>query len=238
MADASRNVTRRLWPDAASTVPGDTVPAGTVPGDTIPAGTVPALTGDPLADALPAAQAGDEAAFVVLYRTLNPLVLRYASALVGADAEDVVAEAWYQVARDLRRFSGDADGLRGWVSTVVRHRAMDHLRARARRPVVLDDLVALTERPAPDDTAAAAVDRLGTARAIALVASLPREQAEAVLLRAVVGLDVAQAAAVLGKQPVAVRVAAHRGLRRLAGLLDAQRPDAGGRGVGADVTLS
>ena len=42
------------------------------------------------------------------------------------------------------------------------------------------------------------------------------------LLRAVVGLDVAQAAAVLGKRPVAVRVAAHRGLRRLAAALAAR----------------
>ncbi len=178
------------------------------------------LAGDtPLAEALSAAQAGDEAGFVVLYRALNPLVLRYAAALVGPDAEDVVAEAWYQVARDLRRFRGDPDGFRGWVSTVVRNRAIDHVRARARRPVVLDDLVALAERPAPDDTAAAAVARLDTARAIALIATLPREQAEAVLLRAVVGLDVARTAAVLGKRPVAVRVAAHRGLRRLAALM-------------------
>jgi RNA polymerase sigma-70 factor, ECF subfamily len=177
------------------------------------------LSGDPLAGALLAAQAGDESGFVTLYRTLHPLVLRYAGALVGADAEDVVAEAWLQVARDLHQFSGDVDAFRGWLSTVVRHRALDHVRARARRPVVLDDVVALAERPARDDTAAAAVERLETAQAIALVARLPREQAEAVLLRAVIGLDVAQAAAVLGKRPVAVRVAAHRGLRRLAALL-------------------
>jgi RNA polymerase sigma-70 factor (ECF subfamily) len=200
VGEASSDLTRRARPDAVGTAAAD----------------------DVLAGALAGAQAGDEAAFVVVYRSLNPLLLRYASALVGADAEDVVAEAWYQVARDLRRFRGDADGLRGWVSTIVRNRAMDHLRSRGRRPVVLDDLVALADRPAPDDTAAAAIDRLGTARAIALVASLPREQAEAVLLRAVIGLDVAQAAAVLGKRPVAVRVAAHRGLKRLAVLLGTQ----------------
>lgn len=177
------------------------------------------LSGNPLAGALFAAQAGDESGFVTLYRTLHPLVLRYAGALVGADAEDVVAEAWLQVARDLHQFNGDVDAFRGWLATVVRHRALDHVRARARRPVVLDDVVALAERPAGDDTAAAAVEHLETARAIALVAQLPREQAEAVLLRAVIGLDVAHTAAVLGKRPVAVRVAAHRGLRRLAALL-------------------
>jgi len=185
------------------------------------------LSGDPLAGALLAAQAGDESGFVTLYRTLHPLILRYAGALVGADAEDVVAEAWLQVARDLPRFSGGVDAFRGWLSTVVRNRALDHLRARARRPIVLDDVVALADHPAGDDTADAAVERLETARAIALVARLPREQAEAVLLRAVIGLGVGHTAAVLGKRPVAVRVAAHRGLRRLAAMLS--EPGADGR---------
>ncbi len=172
-----------------------------------------------LADALPAAQAGDEDAFGVLYRVLDPAMQRYARSLVGAEAEDVAGEAWLQVARDLHRFRGDHDGFRAWVSTVVRHRAMDHLRARSRRPVVLDDLGSLAERPAAEDTATLALDRLQTRHAIALVATLPREQAETVLLRAVVGLDVASTAAALGKRPVAVRVAAHRGLKRLAALL-------------------
>jgi RNA polymerase sigma-70 factor (ECF subfamily) len=45
---------------------------------------------------------------------------------------------------------------------------------------------------------------------------LPIDQAEAVMLRAVLGLDVAAAAKVLSKRPGAVRMAAHRGLRRLA----------------------
>jgi RNA polymerase sigma-70 factor (ECF subfamily) len=45
---------------------------------------------------------------------------------------------------------------------------------------------------------------------------LPRDQAEAVMLRVVAGLDATHAAQVLGKRPGAVRVAAMRGLRRLA----------------------
>jgi len=59
-----------------------------------------------------------------------------------------------------------------------------------------------------------------TAAAIALIATLPREQAEAVLLRAVVGLDAVTAGQVLGKRPGAVRVAAHRGLKTLARRLE------------------
>lgn len=52
--------------------------------------------------------------------------------------------------------------------------------------------------------------------AVAAIARLPREQAEAVMLRAVLGFDVRTTASVLGKRPGAVRVAAHRGLRKLA----------------------
>ena len=169
-----------------------------------------------LDEVLERARAGDESAFVRLYRELHPRVLRYAASLVGADADDVAAETWLHVTRDLAAFRGDADGFRAWVATICRNRALDLHRARQRRPVVLDDVLAMSDRPATDDPAADAVERLATARAVALVAALPREQAEAVMLRAVVRLDVAQAAAVLGKQPGAVRVAAHRGLRRLA----------------------
>ncbi len=45
---------------------------------------------------------------------------------------------------------------------------------------------------------------------------MPPDQAEAVLLRAVLGLDARTAGQVLGKRPGAVRTAAHRGLRTLA----------------------
>ena len=61
---------------------------------------------------------------------------------------------------------------------------------------------------------------MSTAAALALIATLPRDQAEAVLLRAVVGLDATAAGKVLGKRAGAVRVAAHRGLRTLARLLE------------------
>jgi RNA polymerase sigma-70 factor (ECF subfamily) len=196
--------------------------------------TPPGQRAEVLEEALGRARAGDEDGFVLLYRGLQPGILRYVATLVGGEAEDIAAEAWLQVARDLRSFTGDLDGFRGWVATIARHRALDHLRARARRPVVLDDLVALADRPAADDTSEHALERLRTAQAIALVAALPREMAEAVMLRAVVGLDVAGTATVLGKRPTAVRVAAHRGLKRLAEQLRrGQRPDGAAAGPAA-----
>ncbi|WP_442538614.1 sigma factor-like helix-turn-helix DNA-binding protein, partial [Streptomyces pseudogriseolus] len=70
--------------------------------------------------------------------------------------------------------------------------------------------------PAPHSTHDQAMEAMSTEQALALVGGLPRDQAEAVLLRVVVGLDGPAAARVLGKRPGAVRTAAHRGLRRLA----------------------
>jgi RNA polymerase sigma-70 factor (ECF subfamily) len=61
---------------------------------------------------------------------------------------------------------------------------------------------------------------------------LPREQAEAVFLRVVVGLDAKTAARVLGKRPGAVRTSAYRGVRRLAAAFDDDETEpAGMRGV-------
>jgi RNA polymerase sigma-70 factor (ECF subfamily) len=193
-------------------------PAGT------PAGrpqTVSSVGSSPAAEpeideAIQGAQNGDEAAFRMLFRHLQPRLLRYLTGLVGADAEDVAAEAWLQIARDLGTFHGDADRFRGWASRIARNRAIDHLRYVNRRPVSdlqVDDLIDLVNG---DDVERSALDRLSTEKTIALICLLPPDQAEAVLLRVVMGLDAKAAARVLGKRPGAVRTAAHRGLRTLA----------------------
>jgi molybdopterin molybdotransferase len=97
-----------------------------------------------------------------------------------------------------------------------------HARPRVAIVSTGDELVpadALAGLPAPDDPAGAAVDAISGRAAVALIATLPPDQAEVITLRTVVGLDSCQVAAVLGKRPGAVRVLAHRGLRRLAQLL-------------------
>lgn len=172
---------------------------------------------------LSGARAGNQAAFAELYRDAQPRLLRYAASIVGQDAEDVTGEAWLQIARDLHRFDGDLMGFRGWTAQIVRNRAFDHLRAAQRRPSTpLEEF--FLDRPSELDTEAAAAENLTTQAALRLIAELPRDQAEAVLLRTVVGLDGPTAAAILGKRPGAVRVAAHRGLKALGRQLD-QRPD-------------
>ncbi|WP_411146038.1 RNA polymerase sigma factor [Streptomyces sp. x-80] len=178
--------------------------------------------------AVQAAQSGDEAAFRTVYRAVHSRLLGYVRTLVGdADAEDVTSETWLQITRDLARFSGDADRFRGWAARIARNRALDHIRMRGRRPAIGGDESELADTPGTADTAGEALEALGTGRTLRLIARLPQDQAEAVVLRVVVGLDAKATAQVLGKRPGAVRTAAHRGLRRLAELI-ADEPAAGG----------
>lgn len=174
-----------------------------------------------LTTAVLAAQDGDELAFRSVYRAVHPRLLGYVRTLVGdGDAEDVTSEAWLQIARDLDSFTGDADRFRGWAARIARNRALDHIRMRGRRPAVGGDETELTGHAAESDTAGEAMESLSTGRTMELIAQLPQDQAEAVVLRVVVGLDAKSAAETLGKRPGAVRTAAHRGLKKLAELLD------------------
>ncbi|MEU8154443.1 RNA polymerase sigma factor [Micromonospora sp. NPDC048986] len=182
------------------------------------------MTAD-LSEVVTAAQAGDEEAFRFLYRSLQPGLLRYLTALVGADAEDVASETWLQISRDLPGFTGGE--FRAWAVTIARNRAMDHLRRMRRRPSLPVPVQALVELASDADTAERASETIGTETALALIATLPPREAEAVLLRAVIGLDAGSAGRVLGRRAGAVRTAAHRGLRRLAVLLERQSPAAG-----------
>jgi RNA polymerase sigma-70 factor (ECF subfamily) len=184
-----------------------------------------------LGAAVARAQEGDEAAFAVAYRLVQPGLLGYLRGLVGDDAEDVASDAWLEIARDLGRFKGDGAGFRGWTATIARHRALDHLRRQKVRPRSSALEQDVLELPAAHTTHDQALESISTARALELVRGLPRDQAEAVLLRIVVGLDGPAAARVLGKRPGAVRTAAYRGLRRLARQLADRGVTDGGPGT-------
>jgi RNA polymerase sigma-70 factor (ECF subfamily) len=161
----------------------------------------------------------DESAFAAIWRTHNASLVRYFRAFRPADAEDLASETWLAVARGLSTFVGDEKAFRAWLFTIARRRMLDSLRAERRRPLI--DCRDVPERPTAD---AADVSELRTATyaAVQLIARLPREQAEVVLLRSVAGLDVESVARIMGKRPGTVRVLAHRGLRRLRELVEPQ----------------
>jgi RNA polymerase sigma-70 factor (ECF subfamily) len=179
---------------------------------------------------LVAAQRGDEQSFEMLWRDLQPAMLRYLQVVAPAAAEDLAADTWMRVIRELGRFVGDEPGFRAWVFTVARHRALDWHRRTRRQRIEQVPVEAADWWAAPDDPAAEALNRWSTREALALIAELPHAQAEVLALRVVDALDVAQVAHITGKTPNAVRVLSHRGLRRLASQLQSA-PCSGERGM-------
>jgi RNA polymerase sigma-70 factor (ECF subfamily) len=173
--------------------------------------------GESFADVLSAAQVGADWAVAVLYRSLQPRLLRFLVAQAPQDAEDIASQAWLEIARALPRFEGDEDAFRALVFTVARRRLSNHRRSRRRRPVELAGDEALAGVPSDHTAEDQALSRLSGDEAARRIADLlPPEQAEIVLLRVVAGLGAEEVAALLGRRPGTIRVLQHRALRRLA----------------------
>jgi RNA polymerase sigma-70 factor, ECF subfamily len=168
---------------------------------------------------LAVAQRGNEEAFARLWRDGNPALLRYLRVIAPAAAEDIAAETWVQVVRGLAGFRGDEQAWRAWLFTTARRRAVDEGRRKSRRPEAPLDEIPPGRFPVAEDAAEQALERIGTQSAIALLSVLPQAQAEVIMLRVVAGLETEVVAELVGRSPGAVRVAAHRGLRRLAEVL-------------------
>lgn len=175
-------------------------------------------TDDPFAATLSAAQAGAEWAVADLYRRLNPALLRYLRARAArGDAEDLASQTWLDAARNLRSFSGGEGDLRAWLFTIASRRMSDEYRRRRRKPLELVPTPVLAAVPSGAEVEEQAEGgRLGDEAARRIVASLPPDQAEVVLLRVVGGLSVDEVARITGRKPGTVRVMQHRALHRLA----------------------
>ena len=182
------------------------------------------MIGEDFAAVLTAAQQGDEAAFARLWHDGQPALLRYLHVIAPDGAEDIASETWTQVVRGLTRFRGNEQNWRAWLFTTARRRVIDQTRQLMRRPTTsletLPDL-ALADLPGlrSPDAADLALENLATRAAMGVIERLPPLQAEVIMLRVVAGLDTEAVGLLLGRSPGAIRIAAHRGLHRLASLL-------------------
>jgi RNA polymerase sigma-70 factor (ECF subfamily) len=173
------------------------------------------------AGTLEAAQRGQDSALAALWRAFNPRLLGFLRVRDPVAAEDLASETWIRASRSLRAFEGNEAEFRAWLFTIGRRAAIDWQRRRARRPATVT-LDAVAEVAHHDDPAERATGAEELEHLLALVARLPTEQADVVLLRVVAGLDVAAVAGIVGKRSGTVRVMQHRALRRLAEMLDAE----------------
>jgi RNA polymerase sigma-70 factor (ECF subfamily) len=188
------------------------------------------VIGEDFASVLARAQGGDEAAFARLWRDLNPALLRYLG-LGGDAAEDVASDTWATVVKGLRRFSGDESAWRAWVFITARRRAIDAGRRRARAAQLENAWRQWPVENLGADPADAVAARVDTDAALRLVAQLSPLQAEVIVLRVLTGLPAEEVARIVGRSPGAVRIAAHRGLRRLEQILSAQGVTRAGAGT-------
>lgn len=155
-----------------------------------------------------------------IWRDVHPRLLRYLQVAIPAcGAEDVASDVWLEVAAGLGRFDGDRQAFLRWTFTICRRRVIDAGRRDGRRrtdPVAPQALESASQVDGGLDA------RLALDAALAHLARLPRDQAEVILLRVVVGLDADSVGEILGKRPGTVRVLQHRGHDRLATVLTEQ----------------
>jgi RNA polymerase sigma-70 factor (ECF subfamily) len=146
-------------------------------------------------------------------RAVYPRIVAYLRGVEPANA-DLASDTWLDVAPGLVRFRGDKQALRAWAFTIARRRVSDLRRQRARKRIVPTPSDLLKEAGAVGDAEEEAFASLGTDWAFAVItSSLPRDQAEVVLLSVLGDLGANEVAGIVGKRPGTVRVLQHRALR-------------------------
>jgi RNA polymerase sigma factor (sigma-70 family) len=132
-------------------------------------------------------------------------VWRFLVASVGRDAADDCFQETFLAA--MRAYpSMRPDNPRAWVLTIAHRKALDHFRARKRRPVAVGDL---PDVPAPE------APELRDDGVWQRVHALPPKQRAAVLLRFAGDLTHGEVATVMGVSEEAARRNAFEGLRKL-----------------------
>lgn len=159
---------------------------------------------------LDAARRGDRDALAELWRTHQAALLRYLRARRAPSPDDLASQVWVDIATSIDRFEGEADDFRRWLFTIAHRRSVDEIRRVVRRS---DLSVRAADHVVGADVEHDRLDALD--RAIALVSTLPDNLAEAVMLRVVNELPIADVASVMGTTEGNVRVLVHRGLTRL-----------------------
>jgi RNA polymerase sigma factor (sigma-70 family) len=132
-------------------------------------------------------------------------VHRFLVAMVGRpDADDCYQETWLAALRAYPRLR-DSRNLRGWIFTVAHRKAIDHVRARKRQPIPVEEV----PEPAGDSVSDGQPEVWG------LVQRLPPKQRGAIALRFLADASHAQIAGVMGTSEEAARRNVHEGLKRL-----------------------
>ncbi|MBV8539009.1 MAG: sigma-70 family RNA polymerase sigma factor [Pseudonocardiales bacterium] len=172
-----------------------------------------------------AAISGERDAVEGVLRWVRPLVVRYCRTRLGgqektfASADDVAQEVCLAVLTALPRYRDQGRPFLAFVYGIAAHKVSDARRSAARNraepvPDVPDTLAWAEDGPEAQVMRSEMAERVGR-----LLSTLPDNQREILRLRVVVGLSAEETAEAVGSTPGAVRVAQHRALNRLRGVL-------------------
>ncbi len=170
--------------------------------------------------ALGAAKSGAEWAWALLYRDLAGPVTGYLASRGAPEPEDLAAETFLQVARNIQNFDGGEEAFRSWVFVIAHRRLIDVRRKRGRSP----ELMPLTD----DDRSGGnvegeALDRLATDDLRRALEVLTEDQRDVLSLRVIGNLTLEETAEVMGKRVGAVKALQRRGLIALREHLEQDR---------------
>lgn len=166
-----------------------------------------------LAQLMRKSQDGDKRAYTVLLDECSGWLQRYFRRRVPPhQLDDLVQDVL--LALHHKRASWDADrAFLPWLAAIARYRWVDHL-----RKVYRSETDQLEDWDAPEESSEEAVlARLSLER---LFVNLPPGQVEAIELVKIEGLSITEASARTGQSESLVKVNIHRGLKKLAALIE------------------
>ena len=159
------------------------------------------------------AQQGDKAAYAALLGAARQWLVRYYRRRVTpCQLDDLVQEALLSVHRKLASYD-PSRAFAPWLAAIARYRFVDHLRLVYRRAE--DELDAAMHADDPDEPAMTA--RISLER---LFEALPASQQRAIELVKISGLSISEASATTGQSESLIKVNIHRGIKRLAALVE------------------
>lgn len=165
---------------------------------------------------LDAARRGEEWAWHSLYAELIGPITGYLRSRGAPDPDDLAAESFLHIARNIHRFKGDEDSFRSWVFVIVHRRLIDARRAASRLPEIADRE---DQDPVGGDVEQEALGQLGNHRVQEMLDHLTEDQREVLTLRVVADLSLADTARITGREVGAVKALQRRAIRRLQTLL-------------------
>ncbi len=165
-----------------------------------------------LRDLMTRAQSGDKQAYAVLLEQTGRWLSRYFANKIAPDAvEDLVQDTLISLHRKRSSYDPTRPFL-PWLAAIARYRWVDRLRQTYRHQAKTLDFDISEESHEDVVGAKISIDRL--------LSHLPGPQAEAIRLVKIEGLSITEACVRTGQSGPLVKVNIHRGLKKLAALIE------------------